>query len=77
MLKLAEQLAKLKGTKILVHRLTGEGTIIFVLASGPKLNMTEFELEEEIQMLKQASKTTDPEKAEETIRTVKSKGKEK
>jgi len=43
MLNLAEKYAKLKKTKILFHLVKGE-QIVFILASGPKLTMTEAEL---------------------------------
>ena len=53
MLKLAEQFAKLKQTHILAHKETEDG-IIFVLASGPKLTMSEQELKTEIDKLIEA-----------------------
>lgn len=43
MLELAKQYAKLKKTTILAHREEGK-EITFVLASGPKLTMTESQL---------------------------------
>ena len=47
MLQLAEQYAELKGTKVIASRVDGD-KIIFVLESGPKLTMTQAELEEAI-----------------------------
>ena len=50
MLKLAERYAKLKRTRVLSHRMDGD-SIIFVLASGPKLRKTEAELNQAIAAL--------------------------
>lgn len=50
MLKLAEQLAKLKNTKVIAHQIYGD-EIVFVLESGPKLRYTEAQLQTEIEKL--------------------------
>lgn len=44
MLALAEQYAALKGAAILAHRIEGK-EITFVLSTGPKLTMTESQLQ--------------------------------
>ena len=50
MLKLAQKYAKLLGTKIIegAYKENEDGTITFVLVSGPKLTMTEKELQNAI-----------------------------
>lgn len=48
MLELAKQYAKLLKTSVLAHHEDGD-TIVFVLASGPKLSMTKDELSLAIQ----------------------------
>jgi len=44
MLELAQRYAALKGAAILAHKITGK-EITFVLSSGPKLTMTERQLQ--------------------------------
>jgi len=84
MLNLANQYARLKGTKILAH-VEKNSTIIFVLASGPKLTMTEAQLRTEISKMektisKEVKKITPPSpkpksKPKSKATTSKSKGK--
>jgi hypothetical protein len=57
---LAEKYAKLKGTILLASAIKEDGSITFVLASGPKLSMTEKELKKAIAQLEQANKTENP-----------------
>lgn len=51
LLSLAKTYAKLKGTKILASAEKDDGTLTIVLASGPKLNFTQKQLEKEIELL--------------------------
>jgi len=67
MLELAQEYANLLGTKIIAHALKDD-YIVFVLASGPKLTMTEEQLREEIAKLK-------PVEEPEPVKTSKKKGK--
>ena len=53
MLKLAQQLSKLKKTHILAYK-EHEDYIVFVLASGPKLSMTAKELKEQIEEIEES-----------------------
>ena len=62
MLKLAEQYAKLKKTRILDHKIKDDA-IVFVLESGPKLTMTEAELNLAIEQMEPAPKADKPKPA--------------
>jgi hypothetical protein len=50
-LDLAEKYAELKGTRVIASRLLDDGSIVFVLESGPKLTMTRRELNEQIEKM--------------------------
>jgi len=58
MLNLASKYARLKGTFVIegAYKLHDDGSITFVLASGPKLTRTEAELLAAIQKLEEAQK---------------------
>jgi len=68
MLELAQEYANLLGTQVIAHAFKDDGSITFVLESGPKLNMTEEQLREEIAKLKPAEEP-------EPVKTSKKKGK--
>lgn len=55
MLELAQKYARALETTILAHRIEGN-KITFVLESGPKLTMTQAELEAELEKLETAEK---------------------
>lgn len=51
--EIAKKYARLKKTKILDHKIYGD-EIVFVLVTGPKLRMTQAELESEIKTIERA-----------------------
>ena len=56
MLELAQKYAELRGTTVIAHKVRDDGSIVFVLESGPKLTMTEQELCKELPSPKPVSK---------------------
>jgi hypothetical protein len=58
--RLAEQYATLKGTSVIASRIQPDGSITFVLESGPKLTMNAEQLEVEIASLQRDRKPAGP-----------------
>jgi len=65
--KLAEKYAQLKKTTVLDHLIKLDGTIVFILESGPKLTMTEQQLLQAIAELEAAEARSEPSKPFEYI----------
>lgn len=63
MIELAEQYAKLKGTKVIAHKIYDDH-IVFILESGQKIKMTKTQIQNEIKSLSpaQAGETIKPKK---------------